>query len=148
MLRAYCEAKMRKEELADEILVDVWCRTQRPLEGAELGEYHRQQESRKAQRAKQQQEQELLAQVQVAKGQLRLEEEETLVGGAKAGSSDKRQLSAQARTRPRKKSRFDQKLFLKFSKPLYSKCTWRSGFAVCYSWPHTSLFLLSVVPDS
>jgi hypothetical protein len=64
----------------------------------------------------------MLREVELAKGQLRLGEDEATSGGAGLASSIKAMAPMRmAAPRPRKKSRFDSSLFLKFSKPLHCK---------------------------
>ena len=67
-----------------------------------------------------------MREVELAKGRLRLNEEESGTSGVKApGSSGVGTQSTDAQgqdsSRPKKKSRFDANLFLKYSKPCHSK---------------------------
>ncbi|KAL7572769.1 hypothetical protein ACA910_009030 [Epithemia clementina (nom. ined.)] len=129
LLRAWAMAKAKDEEMEDSIWVDLPVPKRVPLAGAELKAFLAAEEEARLHRMKLQQQQAMLREVELAKGQLRLGEEEGAASGgdhaaasggaAKVISSSGGTKTTTSIVRPRKKSRFDQSLFLKFSKPLH-----------------------------
>jgi cleavage and polyadenylation specificity factor subunit 2 len=119
LLHHWCQAKLEGREMEDVVEVDVLVPHRSPLRGAELKEFLAQEEAaRKAQQAEEER-RAMLEQVELAKGQLRLGEEEEK---QKETPKSKATTTAIAvSSRPKKKSRFDSSLFIKFSKPLHSK---------------------------
>ena len=140
LLRAWGQAKAQgKEEMDDSIWIDVPVPKRMPLAGAELKSFWATEEEARLQRIQWQRQQAMLREVELAKGQLRLGEDDaggtatttTSSGDALGTTSSSSATTANKgrspgktsalTTRPRKKSRFDQSLFLKFSKPLHCK---------------------------
>jgi cleavage and polyadenylation specificity factor subunit 2 len=125
LLMHWGRAKLEGEEMEDVVEVDILLPHRSPLSGPELKAFLAQEEAtRQAQKAAEER-RALLREVEIAKGQLRLGEEEAMSGGADTGGSSAGVPRAQPKhmsTRPKKKSRFDSSLFLKFSKPLHCKC--------------------------
>jgi hypothetical protein len=108
------------------------------LVGQELKAFLAEEEAKRQYQKQQEEQQAMLREVEIAKGQLRLGEDEGTTGvdtaatsggtsgtggdAAKAtGPGGKTSSSTVVKGRPKKKSRFDSSLFLKFSKPLH--CT-------------------------
>ena len=127
LLYQWCAAKAAGEEMADVVGVDVYVPHRAPLAGAELKEFLSEEESERRERKAEAEKKAMLQEIELARGQLRLGEDEA--GGvgtaAKSGatsasaSSGKAAGTAGGLSRPRKKSRFDQSLFIKFSKPVH-----------------------------
>jgi hypothetical protein len=122
LLRAWAQAQAAGSEMDDSINVDVSVPVRTPLTGAELKEFLASEEARQKARQQENENKAMLAQVELAKGQLHLGEDNA--------AATKRQADAVAaaaqqpkanKSRPRKKGRFDSNLFLKYSKPLHSK---------------------------
>lgn len=130
LLRAWGQAKAKGlEDMEDAIDIDVAIPKRFPLAGQALQDFVASEKHAAMIQQQQAERQAMLREVELAKGQLRLGEDE---GGSatsiatKGPSSTTNSSSSQAATkvynkRPRKKSRFDQSLFLKFSKPLHRK---------------------------
>lgn len=120
LLRAWFEAKSQGREMDDVVQVDVWVPHKSVLTGPELAAFLAQEEASRRRQALEEEQQAMLREVELAKGQLRLGEDEATSGGAGLASSIKAMAPMRmAAPRPRKKSRFDSSLFLKFSKPLH-----------------------------
>ncbi|KAG7358896.1 metallo-beta-lactamase superfamily protein [Nitzschia inconspicua] len=128
LLQYWCQAKLEDREMEDSVEVDVLVPKRRPLAGPELQQFLEEEESaRRAQRRKEEEEA-MLREVELAKGRLRLGEDvkvghSSVVGGSSVnGVEAPTGLSSVSNlpfARPKKKSRFDSSLFLKFSKPLH-----------------------------
>jgi cleavage and polyadenylation specificity factor subunit 2 len=126
LLQYWCKAKLEDREMEDSVEVDVLVPKRRPLSGAELQQFLEEEEAaRRAQRRKEEEE-EMLREVELAKGRLRLGEDVGAGPSVSGSSSTGIESSAVASSiahlpyaRPKKKSRFDSSLFLKFSKPLH-----------------------------
>jgi len=120
--------------MADVIKVDILVPNRAPLAGEELRDFLAAEEAMRLREKARQEEMAMLREVELAKGRLRLNEKEetaagggstkssalkrTGSGGGSAGTSSNK--SNDARTsRPKKKSRFDANLFLKYSKPCH-----------------------------
>jgi len=127
LLLAWAKAKRLDQEMDDSIFIDVAVPRRLPLAGAELQEFHHAEAHAKRLQQQQAARQAMLREVELAKGQLRLGEDEEQ---QQQQQQQQQQLLLQqqkgnktapkvAPSRPRKKSRFDQSLFLKYSKPLY-----------------------------
>lgn len=117
LLQAWARAQANNTEMDDSVTVDVHVPVRAPLAGAELQIFLAREEAERQALQRAAEQQAMLAQVELAKGQLHLGEEE--------GETLKATTTAVAKSlttgRPRKKSRFDSTLFLKFSKPLHCK---------------------------
>jgi cleavage and polyadenylation specificity factor subunit 2 len=131
LLHAWVHAKAMGIEMADSVIVDVNVPIRAPLSGLELKTFLAQEEAKRQAYIKAAEKRAMLAQVELAKGQLHLGEDDgtvpmtTSLDGGKpalnATSSGGSSTAARGSFRPKKKSRFDSSLFLKFSKPLHSK---------------------------
>lgn len=119
LLVKWVEAKLDGREMDDEVKVDVNVPHRAPLAGIELKAFLDKEEALKKQKKAAQERQAMLREVELAKSQLRLgEEEEGKSTSAPPKVATKQTVSSQ---RPKKKSRFDSSLFIKFSKPLHCK---------------------------
>lgn len=117
----WCRAKLEEREMEDSIQVDVLVPHRAPLGGNELKMFLAQEEeARQAQKAADER-RAMLQQVELAKGQLRLGEDDTTAGANESGASKSKPTQTARSNRPKKKSRFDSTLFLKFSQPLHRK---------------------------
>jgi cleavage and polyadenylation specificity factor subunit 2 len=122
LLQQWCLAKWEGREMDDVVLVDVNVPVRSPLAGQELKTFLAEEEAKRQLQKQQEEKRAMLREVELAKGRLRLgeqQQEETIT----AADSKKSKASTPATSkRPKKKSRFDSSLFLKFSKPLHRKC--------------------------
>ena len=136
LLTKWCEAKSAREEMADVVDVDVPVPHRAPLAGLELQAFLAEEEKARKRKQAEKERKAMLAEVEKAKESLHLGDEDAGGVSTAALSSDKsasasaRLAGAKAKSgavtkRPRKKSRFDQNLFLKFSKPLHMTFTVR-----------------------
>jgi cleavage and polyadenylation specificity factor subunit 2 len=117
----WCRAKLEQREMEDSVQVDVLVPHRVPLGGNELKVFLAQEEeARQAQKAADER-RAMLQQVELAKGQLRLGEDDTTAGASESAASKKKPTQAAISNQPKKKSRFDSTLFLKFSQPLHRK---------------------------
>lgn len=137
LLAAWGQAKAEGLTELDSVYCDVPVRVKQTLQGAELKAFLAREEAARQVRIELAKERAILREVELAKGQLRLGEEEKSSTTSKTSSTTATPrpptASSLATTRPRKKSRFDQSLFLKFSKPLHStsrRDSCRSGLLV------------------
>lgn len=120
----WCRAKLEGCEMEDSIQVDVLVPHRAPLSGNELKIFLAQEEeARQAQKAADER-RAMLHQVELAKGQLRLGEDDATAPVSESAVSKKMPTQTPSSNRPKKKSRFDSALFLKFSKPLHRKLLW------------------------
>ena len=113
LLSHWCQAKLEGREMDDVVDVDVPVPHRAPLAGAELKTFMAQEEAARLAKKDAEEKQAMLREVELAKGQLRLGEEE---------EKNKPKMAVPTRfpaSRPKKKSRFDSSLFIKFSKPLH-----------------------------
>jgi cleavage and polyadenylation specificity factor subunit 2 len=117
LLQAWYEAQKSGEEMDDAVVIDIPVPHRVPLSGSELQAFLADEEATRQRQVKLEEERAMLREVELAKGQLRLVEEDTEKPGT-AMTTAARKLP----NMPRKKSRFDASLFLKFSKPLHCKC--------------------------
>ena len=121
LLTAWGEAKAEGLSELDSVVCDVPVRVKQTLQGAELKAFLAREEAARQVQMEQAKQRAILREVELAKGQLRLGEEDKRTGAKTAASSHTPTAATSSTvTRPRKKSRFDQSLFLKFSKPLHS----------------------------
>lgn len=118
LMVAWTQAKREGREMDDSVEVDVRVPQRAPLTGEELKRFLESEEQARLLAQKEEEKRAILREVELAKGQLRLGDEEPEV---------KVVSNVTAAARPKKKSRFDSTLFLKFSKPLHRKL---SAFAV------------------
>lgn len=114
LLTAWAAATAQGREMDDAVPVVVDVPQRSPLTGAELKAFLVEEEQLRQQRLQEEEKQAMLRQVELAKGELRLDQEVESKSTTSAVSSI---------NKPRKKSRFDSTLFLKFSKPLYRTYT-------------------------
>jgi hypothetical protein len=105
----------------DSVTIDVNVPHRAPLVGPELKVFLANEEAERLKQLKEEEKRAMLREVELAKGQLRLGEEDTMGPTATEGKTSSG-TTAVSSSRPRKKSRFDSSLFLKFSKPLH--CTY------------------------
>ena len=163
LLSAWAQAKAAKREMDDSVWVDVNVPFKSPLQGAELQAFLAEEEAQRLALQQEAQKRAMLEQVEFAKGQLRLGEEETTTttaaetttnNTAAAAAAASKTTTAASRGRPRKKSRFDSALFMKFSKPLHceyiclsidSSVGRTTGWLAVFFF-FLSLLLLSVLP--
>lgn len=128
LLLKWCEAKAAGEEMADVVECDVPVPKRAPLAGAELKAFLKQEEEKKLKEQAEEERRAMLREVELAKGRLRLNEENTgaasniksFDNNTRAGSTNEGK-QRDSLPRPKKKSRFDAELFLKFSKPCHCK---------------------------
>lgn len=127
LLRHWCQARMEDREMEDSVEIDVLVPRRTPLAGQELKIFLEQEEFARLSKRKQEEEQAMLREVELAKGRLRLGEEQQGQNQqltSQDGSTKSKLLNVKnpkLYVRPKKKSRFDSSLFLKFSKPLHCK---------------------------
>ncbi|KAL3914768.1 MAG: hypothetical protein SGILL_005965 [Bacillariaceae sp.] len=120
LMQYWCRAKLEDREMEDSVEVDVLVPKRRPLAGPELQQFLEDEESARRAQRRQEEKEAMLREVEIAKGRLRLGED----AGATSGKPGEATSTAAAVAnlpfaRPKKKSRFDSSLFLKFSKPLH-----------------------------
>ena len=120
LLQHWCTAKLEDREMEDSVEVDVLVPRRAPLAGPELKRFLEEEEAARLSKRKQEEEQAMLREVELAKGRLRLGEEQQQQTAPPPAATDTK-TPKYAFTRPKKKSRFDSSLFLKFSKPLHRK---------------------------
>jgi len=127
LLQQWCNAKWEGREMDDSILVDARVPFRTPLAGQELKNFLAQEEAKRQYQKQQEEKRAMLREVEIAKGQLRLGEDEPTTTastmGTSAGDASKNTTSSSGAMmgRPNKKSKFDSSLFIKFSKPLHRK---------------------------
>ena len=146
LLYQWCAAKASNEEMPDEVLVDAYVPHRAPLKGKELAAFLAEEERELRSRKAEMEERAMMREIELARGRLRLgvgdSEEVAVTGtGGSAGAADGANASslgqmattttttnaaaagggASSSSRPKKKSRFDQALFIKFSKPVHSE---------------------------
>ncbi len=138
LLLKWCEAKAADVEMDDVVECDVLVPKRAALRGSELQSFlEKEEEMRQRERAKEER-LAMLREVELAKGRLRLSETDEASSSQKesAGSTSNSKLLSTENNdtstikRPKKKSRFDANLFLKFSKPCHSKCQKEDPFIV------------------
>ena len=146
LLYHWCKAQWEDREMDDSVTVDVLVPHRSTLKGAALKQFLEQEEAARVSKRKLEQERAMLREVELAKGRLRLGEAEGAGGGTSTATgtasstgtstsmTDGANTSGTALTkgssRPKKKNRFDQSLFLKFSKPLH--CKFMSAISICF----------------
>jgi cleavage and polyadenylation specificity factor subunit 2 len=132
LLLKWCEAKAAREEMADIVECDTMVPKRSALAGVELKSFLLQEEAKRLKEKAAEERRAMLREVELAKGRLRLNEEEATAGGGSgktlgasgatsAGTKAKDGKGQDMSSRPKKKSRFDANLFLKYSKPCHSK---------------------------
>jgi cleavage and polyadenylation specificity factor subunit 2 len=129
LLLKWCEAKASGEEMEDVVECDVPVPKRAPLAGSELKAFLKQEEAKRLKEQAAEERRAMLREVELAKGRLRLNEEDpggtnsTMKASDKStvGDMTKEGQQRDALARPKKKSRFDAELFLKFSKPCHCK---------------------------
>jgi hypothetical protein len=140
ILKYWSLAKQENREMDDSVPVDVLVPRRTPLIGQDLVSFLEQEESARIALQRREEEEAMLREVELAKGRLRLGEDgiddaaPTSAAVAAPSTNDNTNTTAAgddetsggatgvARLpffRPKKKSRFDSSLFLKFSKPLH-----------------------------
>jgi hypothetical protein len=151
LLRHWCKAKLEHREMEDSVEVDVLVPRRAPLAGPELKLFLEQEEAARLSKRKQEEEQAMLREVELAKGRLRLGEDQQQQQQQAPPASSAESKAAIAKSpkytyaaRPKKKSRFDSTLFLKFSKPLH--CTWCRLNLALLGWHGCSSHSFMYVP--
>ncbi|KAL7541835.1 hypothetical protein ACHAXR_011246 [Thalassiosira sp. AJA248-18] len=136
LLYAWCTAKASREEMADEVAVDVYVPHRAPLAGLELKAFLAEEEEERRLKIKEEEEKAMMMEIELARGRLRLGDDDTGGGGASSTGASSGKTGASTAvgskttksgggtagggsSRPKKKSRFDQNLFIKFSKPVH-----------------------------
>ena len=128
LLHHWATAQVQDVEMEDCIVVDVLVPQRSPLAGPELKAFLEQEEAARKLQRQQEEERAMLREVELAKGRLRLgEEQQQSQSQTQSYETNKSSLEAAPSnasrtamtTRIKKKSRFDSSLFLKFSKPLH-----------------------------
>mmetsp|Transcript_8134 Transcript_8134/g.13394 ORF Transcript_8134/g.13394 Transcript_8134/m.13394 type:complete len:990 (-) Transcript_8134:52-3021(-) len=128
LLYKWCVAKASGEEMADEIGVDTYVPHRAPLAGAELKGFLAAEEEERRMKKAEAEKKAMMQEIELARGQLRLGEDTEGGGGGVDATTKGATGSATSTTagagvvspkRPRKKSRFNQDLFIKFSKPVH-----------------------------
>jgi Beta-Casp domain len=122
LLSTWFQAKIDDREMDDSVRVDVNVPVRSPLVGAELVEFLAREDEKRRELARNEEKVAMLREVEIAKGQLRLEEKE--VGGGASHAADRSSETASSAfgvSQPKKKKRFDSLLFLKYSKPQHRK---------------------------
>jgi len=134
LLKHWSLAKAEDREMDDVLNVDALIPRRKPLVGNELSAFLEREETARIAQRKLEEEQAMLREVELAKGRLRLGEDTganassgtggtSSVGKSSVGKDSTSSSSPSAAHlpffRPKKKSRFDSSLFLKFSKPLH-----------------------------
>ena len=137
LLFAWCDAKASQREMADVVAVDVYVPRRAPLAGDELRAFLRGEEEERQVREREAEKIKIAREIEIARGRLRLGDDE-VAGGGSVGKGGGATLaasniagSASVSSRPRKKSRFDQNLFIKFSKPVHSELSAFMVLLVC-----------------
>ncbi len=149
LLYHWCVAKASGTEMPDEVVVDVHVPHRAPLKGSELQAFLAVEEREVRSRQAEMEEKAMMKEIELARGRLRLgagDGEEVVVtkatgagdtaggGGVQTTAGGALKALAGGNTRPKKRSRFDQNLFIKFSKPVHSEfhaCTFRSSLHPC-----------------
>lgn len=123
LLRHWCDAKMQDREMEDCVSVDVLVQRRTPLLGQELKLFMEREETARLAKRRLEEQQAMLREVELAKGRLRLGEEQQSQRnvGQKLDVSGRDEGGVGGSIRPKKRSRFDSSLFFKFSKPLHRK---------------------------
>ena len=127
LLLKWCEAKAADVEMEDVVDCDVLVPKRAALAGPELQLFLQKEEEMRRKMKAEEERLAMLKEVELAKGRLRLNEaEDSKSTKVESTSSDlkSKYLSKDAKepsSRPKKKSRFDANLFLKYSKPCHSK---------------------------
>ena len=132
LLSAWCAARSDGVEMPDVVRVDVMSPHRAPLGGNELRRFLAEEEEGRRARAAEEERRAMLREIELARGRLRLGDDGGGdAGGGASGAAGSRaggsraaaagSVSGTTAGRPKKKSRFDQSLFIKFSKPVHSE---------------------------
>lgn len=135
LLYQWCAAKAANEEMPDEVLVDTYVPHRAPLRGVELQEFLAEEDREVRLKKAEMEHLTMMKEIELARGRLRLgvgdadETTTTVSSGSNNATSPtgatattvSSATTATSSSRPKKKSRFDQALFIKFSKPVHSK---------------------------
>ena len=133
LLYQWCAAKAANEEMPDEVLVDAYVPHRAPLRGVELQEFLAEEEREVRLKKAEMEHLTMMKEIELARGRLRLgvgdADETTTVSGVSNNTTPSTGVTATmassttttTSSRPKKKSRFDQALFIKFSKPVHSE---------------------------
>ena len=120
LLEKWCVAKANGEEMDDSIEIDVLVPKREPLVGDELEKFIIEEEAALKHKLEKEEEEKLLREVELARGRLHLGEDgepEPSLSSMNVDDSARVQSNVPlASNPPKKKSRFDSSLFLKFSK--------------------------------
>lgn len=141
LLYQWCAAKAANEEMPDEVLVDAYVPHRVPLRGLELQEFLAEEERELRLKKAEMEHLIMMKEIELARGRLRLgvgDADETTTTVSSGSNNATSSTGATATTvsatttttssRPKKKSRFDQALFIKFSKPVHSELS-RTSFS-------------------
>ena len=121
LLYQWCLAKAGGEEMADEVAIDVNVPHRTALAGEELKAFLADEEAERVRIQAEAEKKAMMQEIEQAKGRLRLGEDDTVgTKGSGSAATVSKGAGASSVGRPKKKSRFDQNLFIKFSKPVYS----------------------------
>ena len=126
LLLKWCEAKAADVEMEDIVDCDVLVPKRAALAGTELQSFLQKEEEMRRKAKAEEERLAMLKEVELAKGRLRLNEndEPTSLKGDSSGDGKSKYSSKDSKdssNRPKKKSRFDANLFLKYSKPCHSE---------------------------
>ena len=121
LLLHWAKAQVEDREMDDSIDIDVLLPRRVPLAGQELTEFLEMEDAALKSKRRKEEELAMLREVEIAKGQLRLGEDIEKENASGSGMISPKKQTATSRSGRSKKSRFDQSLFLKFSKPLHCK---------------------------
>jgi len=126
LLYHWCTAKAMGEEMPDEVSVDVYVPHRAPLSGRELQTFLAQEEEERRVKKAEMEERQMMKEIELARGRLRLggdgdDDKTTTASKTTSGGTTTKTTASTASSRPKKKSRFDQSLFIKFSKPVHSE---------------------------
>jgi len=143
LLFKWCQAKEAHQEMADVVEIDALVPHRSPLVGNELTSFLAEEEAARLEKKAQEERKALLREVELARGRLRLGEEDadenvqttannnsntsapsTSTSGSSAHNNSVQNSTNDVNSRstkapPKKKSKFNQNLFLKFSKPIH-----------------------------
>jgi cleavage and polyadenylation specificity factor subunit 2 len=122
LLSSWFQAKVDEREMEDSVRVDVNVPMRSPLFGTELVEFLAREDEKRRELARNEEQVAMLREVEIAKGQLRLEEKDVVgVATYSAERTSENTSSTAGASKTKRKKRFDSLLFLKYSKPQF--CT-------------------------
>jgi len=122
LLYKWCEANYLGKEMDEMVVVDVLVPHRAPLAGKDLQLFLNEEERKKKLKREEEEKRVMLREVELARGRLRLGVVDDDMQPSKTPNTEDESKEVVESTSPkkkRKKSRFDSKLFLKFSKPVY-----------------------------